>query len=417
MKKVTLLFTILVLSLVSCANNSNINSNNYLHRSQYESRSESQKKLKFTLSQTKKNLSLDQQRTFYKLFKSRIKTAPCFVKGIMYSIDIKGIVYAYSTKDKKVLWQSESIINDASNKNPCIGGIVCINNKLYITNNTRYVTVLDAISGDKIFYKKYPDIIKSTPVIIKDKLLLQTVSNQLITCDIETLEFIWTHKGETAIISTQSHASPLVYNNNVIVSYTSGEIVYIDVDSGKEKWCYNLTDSTTGGIVNNNKPFVISTVPEVSGAYAYLSTSNGKVIKMDLDNGSPAWIKDIDGVHSLSLIGRYILITNNITQHVSILSTHNGNTLWVGYLSSKRYPVNKNVSLYKAFLLKHVNNSFSINVIASDGNCYQFRPNKLGYISSEARVIQLTRKHVQHYWISECCVSRLYLITRNGVLY
>lgn len=376
---------------------------------------QSKEKLKFNASQIKKNPFSDQKSKSYSLAKNTIIAKPAFAKGVMYSTDSKGFVSAYSLKEKKILWQTD-IAKGVLDRNFNDGGVLYSNGKLYVTNSSRYLVVLDAKSGDEIIRKEYPDIVRNKPVMATDRLLLaQTVSNQLIAYDIKTSKFVWLHEGELETISTRSHVHPVVYDGNVIVSYSSGEIVYLDAQSGKEKWRYNLTKISDIGIPSFD-PSVIVTVPIISGEYAYFATSNGKIIKMDLDNGAPAWIKVADDIQSLSLVGDYLLVTNNARQ-VAALSSHNGKALWVGNLIAQKDRSKRKVrtALFQEPFVAQDGNSFSINVIASNGDLYQFKPDASGFIPSEPTIISIT-KNVKYHWIS-CCNGKMHLITGRNIVY
>ena len=376
---------------------------------------ESKEKLKFASSQIKKNPFSGQKTKSYSLAKNTIIAKPAFAKGVMYSTDAKGFVSAYSLKKKKILWQTD-IAKGVLDRNFNDGGVLYSDGKLYITNSSRYLVVLDAKSGDEVIRKEYPDIVRNKPVMATDRLLLaQTVSNQLIAYDIKTSKFVWLHEGELETISTRNHVHPVVYDGNVIVSYSSGEIVYLDAQSGKEKWRYNLTMISDIGIPSFD-PSVIVTVPIISGEYAYFATSNGKIIKMDLDNGAPAWIKTADDIQSLSLVGDYLLVANNARQ-VAAIASHNGKALWVGNLISQKDRSKRKVrtALFQEPFVSQDEGSFSINVIASNGELYQFKPDASGFIPSEPTIKSIT-KNVKYHWIS-CCNGKMHLITGRNIIY
>lgn len=376
---------------------------------------ESKEKLKFSSSQIKKNPFSDQRTKSYSLAKNTIIAKPAIAKGVMYSTDVKGFVSAYSLKEKKILWQID-IAKGVLDRNFNDGGVLYSDGKLYVTNSSRYLVVLDAKSGDEIIRKEYPDIVRNKPVMATDRLLLvQTVSNQLIAYDIKTSKFVWLHEGELETISTRNHVHPVVYDGHVIVSYSSGEIVYLDAQSGKEKWRYNLTKISDIGIPSFD-PSVIVTTPIIRGEYAYFATSNGKIIKMDLDNGAPAWVKSAEDIQSLSLVGDYLLVANNARQ-VAVLSSHNGKALWVGNLISQKERSKRNVRtvLLQEPFVSQDGNSFAINVIASNGELYQFKPDASGFVPSEPSIKKIT-KNVKYYWIS-CCSGKMHLITGRNIVY
>jgi outer membrane protein assembly factor BamB len=376
---------------------------------------ESNKKLEFTSSQIKKSPFAAEKTKSYSLAKSIIIAKPAIAKGVMYSADKKGYVAAYSLKEKKILWRTD-IAKNALDRNFNDGGVLYSDGKLYVTNSSRYLVVLDAKSGDEIIRKEFPDIVRNKPIMATDRLLLvQTISNQLIAYDIKSSKFVWLHEGGIETISTRNHVHPVVYNGYAIVSYSSGEVVYLDAATGKEKWRYDLTKISDVGIPNFD-PSVIVTTPIISGEYAYFATSNGQVLKMDLDNGAPAWVKAAEDVQSLSFVGDYLLITNNARQ-VAALSAYNGKVLWIGELISDKdaKAKNKHTAIFQEPFVSQEGNSFAINVIASNGELYQFKPDASGVVPSSPTVLKID-KNVKHQWIS-CCTGQMHLITKTKIIY
>ena len=361
----------------------------------------------------KKNPFSNEETKSYKLAKRTIIAKPAIAKGTMYSIDKEGYVSAFSLKTKKILWTTD-IAKGALDRNFNTGGVLFSDGKLYITNSSRYLVILDANTGHEIIRKEFPDILRVKPIMANERLLLvQTISNQLIAYDIKSLKLIWMNEGGLETISTRNHVHPVVYNGHALVSFTSGEVLYVDINTGKEQWRYNLTTSSDVGLPSFD-PSVIVTTPIISGNYAYFATSNGKIIKIDLDNGAPAWLRMANDVQSMSLVGENLFITNNARQ-ISALSAHNGKISWVGNLISTkdRSAKKPKTTLFQDPFVTKTDNGFAVNVIASNGELYQFNINEKGNLPENPSIMKI-ENNVRYYWIS-CCTGKLHLISNNHV--
>ena len=134
--------------------------------------------LKF--SSGKKDPFSGEKTKSYKLAKHAIIAKPAFSKVVMYSVDKKGFVSAFSLKEKKILWSTD-IAKNTLDRNFNTGGILYSDGKLYVTNSTRYLVVLDVKSGHEVIRKKFPDIVRAKPIMATDRIMIvQTISNQLI---------------------------------------------------------------------------------------------------------------------------------------------------------------------------------------------------------------------------------------------
>jgi outer membrane protein assembly factor BamB len=348
----------------------------------------------------------------YKISNKPIIAEPAIAKGLMYNVDKQGFVNAFSLKEKKILW-SKNISGSEVDKYFHSGGILFSDDKLYITYGSRNLVIMDALTGNEIIRKEFPDILRSKPVIVDDKLLLvQTTSNQLVAYNIKNSKLVWMHEGGIEIISSKNQIHPIIHNGKVLVSYSSGEVVYIDATNGSELWRYNLSNSELG--LPNFEPYVIITKPIISGDFTYFATSNGKIIKLNLNNGQEVWTKIAEDIQSMILHDNNLIITNNARQ-IALLSVSNGKVQWVGDLISPKERMSKKpktVSFLNPFVVKN-GTIYTINVIASNGELYQFTTNDSGELPKEAH-ISLVDKNIKYYWIS-CCNGIIHMILDRKV--
>jgi hypothetical protein len=98
-----------------------------------------------------------------------------------------------------------------------------------------------------------------------------------------------------------------------------------------------------------------------------------------------------------------------------LLSTTDGKVSWTGDLISPKERMSKKpktVTFLDPFVVKD-GNSYTINVIASNGELYQFTTNDSGRLSAQA-VISAIDKNIRYYWIS-CCNGIIHLISDTKV--
>lgn len=349
----------------------------------------------------------------YTISKQSIIAEPAIAKGVMYSVDKQGNVSAFSLKGKKLLW-SKNISGNEVDRYFNSGGVLFSDGKLYVTYGSRNLVVLDTETGNEIIRKEFPDIIRSKPVMVNDKLLLvQTISNQLVAYNVKSSKLMWMHEGGIEIISAKNHIHPVVYNGHALASYSSGEVVYLDANNGSELWRYTLSNSDDLSLPSF-EPSVIVTKPIISDNFAYFATSNGKIVKLDLRDGKEIWIKIADDIQSMILHDNNLIVTNNARQ-IALLSATDGKVSWTANLISPKERMSKKpktVNFLNPFVVKDGNN-YTVNVVASNGELYQFTTNDVGQLSEQAG-ISLIDKDIRYYWIS-CCTGVMHLISNTKV--
>jgi outer membrane protein assembly factor BamB len=345
----------------------------------------------------------------YTISRNSIISEPAIAKKIVYTTDSKGFVSAFSIKEKKILWRT-NIAGDLVEKKFHDGGILYSNGKLFVTNGTRYLVILDANTGREIIRKQYPDILRAKPVMApKDLLLVQTASNQLIAYNIESSKFIWLHEGGIETISSKNQVHPVLHNNHVLVSYSSGEVVYLDIDTGVEKWRYNVSNSYNAALPNF-EPLTITTLPIIDRDFTYFATSKGKIVKLNLQTGIPVWVKDAENIQSMQLHQNNLFVTNNARQVASI-SCDDGSVNWIGNLISQKDRSKKKPKpvLFQAPFIAKSGEGFSVNVIGNNGELYKFTTDISGPLPLEPVIISIDKGSIYN-WIS-CCSGNIHLIT------
>ena len=373
---------------------------------------EAPNKINFTSVQS--NAILNSHSTRYQLAKHPIIASEYVAsQDIVYSLDNKGYVSAFSLKAKKIIW-SILLHKHKGDHNYYSGGILHYNDEIFITNGSRDLIILDAQNGTEKMRKKFSDILRNKPAIFANNtLLVQTISNQFFAYDIKQAKLLWMHEGGLETISSTNHVAPTIYNSNVLVSYSSGEVVYIDIKTGDVKWVFHLIDGTMDMGLPNFESAAIITPPIIKQNYVYFATSNGKLVKIDLDNGAAVWQKQIDDIQSMSLLGENLFLTTNARQ-VAALSAHNGKVIWVGDLiSDKDKTANKNttVAFQAPFVGTLQDNSLSLNIIGSNGELYSFIL-KDGVLQDQVQILKIDPA-ILCYWLSQ---DTLHMIIKNKLI-
>lgn len=354
------------------------------------------------------------KKNAYNISKHPIIGEPAILKGIIYSVDKEGYVHAFSLKDRKILWTT-NIATLEFDRHFNSGGVLINGDKLYITYGSRHLVVLDLKTGYEIIRKEFPDILCSKPAMINEHVfVVQTISNQLIAYDVKDFKLIWMHEGGDETISSKSQVYPIIYDGYIIASYSSGDIVIcLNAKDGSERWRYALSETGTASVPSFN-PSVVVTTPIISERYAYFAISNNKILKINLSTGEIVWNRDASDIQSMSLNGNYLFVTNNARQ-VAAISAIDGKVVWTGNLISKKERSTKKpqpVYFQKPFVSKTAN-GIALNVIASNGELYQFEANNT--ITSDP-IIRKIDKNVRYFWIS-CCSGKLHLITNYKIIF
>jgi outer membrane protein assembly factor BamB len=364
----------------------------------------------------KKNPFTNLSTSSYTISRKPIISTPTIAKKVLYNVDKRGYVTAFSIKEKKKLWSTD-VAKNSLDRHFNFGAVTYSDDKLYVTYGTRNLVILDAKTGHEIIRKEFPDIIRGKPVLANDRILLvQTLSNQLVGYDIEDSKFLWMNEGGLETISTSSHVMPVVYDDRALVSYSSGEIVYININNGKNIWSHNLNKLNDLGLPNF-QPSVLVAKPIIINEHGYLASSNGKVIKISLNNGQVVWQKTVNDIQNMIKHENHLYVTTNARQ-IAAMSINDGSVNWVGNLISqveraKNKP--KTTKFLNPFVSEIAGNKLAVNIIASNGELYQFILDEKGFLPKYPKIISVKRGAIS-YWMS-CCDASLHVITNRQIIF
>ncbi|KAJ6644892.1 hypothetical protein Bhyg_00087, partial [Pseudolycoriella hygida] len=324
----------------------------------------------------------------YGISKHKIIAEPIIYNDTIYAIDKKGNVNAFSITSKSIIWTYNISVN--KNDHYVGGGILYHNGKLYITYGSRFLVVLDSISGHEIIRKELSDIVRISPVLIDNHNIV--------------------HEGIAEILLSSYHVAPIVRNGHIIVNYSSEQIAALNF-KGEVVWVQDIPSNQSEIGLPNFETSSILCKPIIDNSYLYIASSNGKLIKINIDNGHILWQVKAEDIQSMSLSGNSLFITNNAGQ-IAAISTDLGRVKFVGNLiSSTKKP---RASMFLAPIVGKLDNNWNLNIISNKGELYSFQS---GVDSNLGQYPQTTKipKNIGYY--GNTVEGNMYFITENKVIF
>ncbi|MEY3197202.1 MAG: hypothetical protein RLZZ59_570 [Pseudomonadota bacterium] len=264
-----------------------------------------------------------------------ISALPLIMDEKILFLTADGYLRAFSEKNNKSLWAT-NLIGKRTYSTYVGGGITYYKGKLIVTNGSKNLEIIDSEDGNVLFIKQFPGIIVSKPVLYNDIVILQTMDNQLFAFDLNRNAIIWQHQGDSELITSGNIVDPVVNSKGqVLISYTSGQVILVDIMSGRALWNIDLS-------VDNNMPeFMpvnIAVAPIIDSGYVYIADNNGKFYKLEEETGELIWTKSIDDVRSINNLPNVIIVTTNGRQVIA-LNKIDGNAVWtsdIGEIETSR---------------------------------------------------------------------------------
>lgn len=347
----------------------------------------------------------------YDFVKNKTIIEPVSVGNMIYTLDIRSNVSAFSIEKNKVIWSYNLSRNKKDNY--IGGGILHYNDKLYVTYGSRLLVVLDAKTGYEIIRKQLPDIIRTKPVMLNDStVLVQTISNQTTALNAETLKNVWEHESLAEVLSASYSMTPIVHKDSVIITYNSGQILALNTKNGEVKWNFEFASFDHVAIPNFEEASILC-APIYDNNNLYIATGLGKLIKLNLDTGAAIWQVNAEDIQSTSLIGNSLFVTNNARQ-IAAFNPETGLVKFVADLNDGKNSKKLKASTFLAPFIAENNGSRSLDIISMSGVLYSFDLDNNDHLGTVPNITKIIN-NIHYYGLT--ANKNLYFSTDRKIIF
>jgi outer membrane protein assembly factor BamB len=197
-------------------------------------------------------------------------------EGILYYTN-NDKIQRYDLKQHKALETPPFVISKPT--------ILSVQGNLLVVVTDGELSVYDLHKKKTILKQGVKELVTKRPLISKNRLFVQTQSDDLICFDLTSAKEVWryTHsKHDTYIFQNDRYAGLVTWNNNIIFVTAGGDIVVLDMDTKEPYWVY---PSTSVSELTLNVPFT----PIVSGDALYLAKKDTGLLRLNLKERALVW--------------------------------------------------------------------------------------------------------------------------------
>lgn len=241
----------------------------------------------------------------------------------IYTMDSNGSLHCINKITGKRIYKQ--FITKTPSYNTFYSSISINNGIIYIGTNTNEVIAFNTKDRKILWNTKLDNTIKGTPVCLKDKVIVNTINNYTYALNKNNGEIIWNYLSEKEPITLLSNSTPVLYNNSVILTYSSGDVVSLDLNDGSIKWYEllipNYMYNSGAGLLQP----VIS--PIIIEDKILLSNVNSMMVLLDAELGTKIWEKKIGTATNPVIVNNkwiFVIANNNVL----CVDLNNGNTQW-----------------------------------------------------------------------------------------
>ncbi len=255
----------------------------------------------------------------------RLTTTPIVAQGRVYTIDTDSTVSAFDSKTGARLWRTDLTPRGADDAH-IAGGLAYNNGRIFAGTGYAQVLALNAKTGKIIWRKTVSAPIHSAPSVRGGRVFAISLDNKLHTLAASDGRLLWSHSGAEELAVLLGGASPAVDNGVVVAPFSSGELVALKVENGRQLWMDSLVSrrrtDATAALAD------IRANPIIDRGRVFALSNSGLMVSINLRTGRRVWEKNIGGDESFWVAGNYLFtLTGN--EELAAMERDTGRVIWV----------------------------------------------------------------------------------------
>lgn len=249
--------------------------------------------------------------------------------GAVYAADRQGLVKAFSSKDGKLLWQTQLADKrhfwQANASALLSGGLTISGDSLYVGSEKGVLYAVDTDKGKLLWKTNVGGEALSAPVVSDGFVLVHTSNGLLQALNQVDGTIKWTANMDLPTLSLRGESSPAVAFGAAIVGGDNGQVNAVLMQQGQFIWQQRIADPK--GASEIDRIGDIDQTPVIVDQVVYAVAYNGDLAALDLRSGQPIWKRPIGAVHNFIVDGDKIYLVDQ-NDRVLALSRKDGMIIW-----------------------------------------------------------------------------------------
>jgi len=232
----------------------------------------------------------------------RVLAQPIVAEGRVYAMDAEGAVSAFAAQDGRAAWSAAA---GPEGEEPASGGgIAFAGGRVFAATGYAEAVAIDAASGAIVWRQPLSAPVRGAPTVDGGRLYCITLDNKTHALDIEDGRILWTHDSIEEQTALLGGASPAVAQGAVVSAYSSGEIVALKVENGRELWSDNLTAARRADFIAALAD--VQAAPVAQDGRLYALSNSGRAGAIDMRSGDRVWSREFGGLHRPWVAGGHL---------------------------------------------------------------------------------------------------------------
>jgi outer membrane protein assembly factor BamB len=208
---------------------------------------------------------------------------PAVENNTLYAADTQGVVMAMDRMNGDVEWKKDLEMP--------ISGAVGVGGGLVMFGTLRGdVVALDASNGEERWRAHVKAEVLAPPANNGEVVVVQTQDDRLVGLDASNGNQLWLYDSTPAVLTLRGTSAPLVTSQLALAGLSTGKVVALDIRNGTPVWETRV--AIPQGRSELDRVVDIDGGLLLSGSTLYVATYQGRMAGLDVDSGRVLWQRD-----------------------------------------------------------------------------------------------------------------------------
>lgn len=244
---------------------------------------------------------------------------PLLLKDSIVTAGRNGTLNVYDLEDGDEL-------ADIELDTPLSGGVGGTEDTWLVGSRNGELIAVGAASNEILWRTKVPSEILARPVVYNNNVVLvRTADGQILGVDIKTGKINWKYSKVIPALTLRGSSSPILSRNYFYSGLESGRLIAMSPIDGEVAWDIALT--VPEGRSEIQRLVDIDGKSELYGRMLYAASYHGRIAAIDVTRGEFLWARSFSSNTGVS-VSTDAVYSSDDQSHVWALDRNNGATLW-----------------------------------------------------------------------------------------
>ncbi len=250
--------------------------------------------------------------------KRLVSLSPLVHNDIVYVADPSGRVSAFAIDSGKQIWSVETKI-------PIGGGVGFGDDLILLGSKDGQVFALEPNTGASRWVSAVSSEVLASPAALSGVVVVQTIDGKIFGLSSRDGSQLWMQQRTEPSLSLRGTSSPIISRGVALSGFASGKIVAFEIESGRLLW--ERTVAHPSGSSEIERLVDVDSTPLVVGSTLFAASFQGNIVAIDMRTGRTLWSRDVSTYTGMDADQQNIYLTDE-SGNVFALDQRTGTSLW-----------------------------------------------------------------------------------------